>query len=240
MELKCVSRSLLRTADQVRSETPNLRGACQKLLEPSVRRVFSTIYGNLLATSGAKKLRTVLVCSAGQEEGASFVAAGLAVAVAENCLGEVLLIDGNFYHPTVAETFGLSGNDGFAEFLTGRTAEPVITKTSVPQLSVMSAGKTEGEHIHALEPLRFQEFLGKLASFYAFIVLDGPAVNSYPESALYASQVDRALLIIRARVARGPVVAKALDKLSKAGCDNPELILNRRTFPIPQSVYQKL
>ncbi len=104
----------------------------------------------------------------------------------------------------------------------------------------MGAGIIPPAPIQALEPMKFRGLLEKLGRFYQFILVDGPPINVYPESPLYASQVDRVLLVVHAGKTRVPVVAKALAKLAAAGCDNVEPILNRRTFVIPQAIYEKL
>lgn len=216
-------------------------GALRKLLAAEARRVFSGIYSNLLASGGATRPRTVLVCSASDGEGATTVAAGLAIAAAEKRVGQVLLIDGNCHSPGVNESFGAANGNGLGDLLAGSNdPSAVVKKTMISGLSIMGPGVMPGDHIRALGPPGFQSLLERLASTYQFILVDGPAINAYPESALYAPQVDRVLLVAYSGVTRGPVAAKALAKLSAAGCDKVEVVLNRRTFSIPQAIYRKL
>lgn len=228
---------LFRPTDSV----PGPIGALRKLLTPEARGLFSGIYSNLLASAGATRPRTVLVCSASDGEGATTVAAGLAIAAAEKRAGQVLLIDGNCHSPGVCESFGGAEGNGLGDLLAGSMdASAVVRKTTISDLSVMGPGVMPGDYIRALEPPRFRSLLERLASTYQFILVDGPAINTYPESGLYAYQVDRVLLVAYSGVTRGPVAAKALAKLSAAGCDKVEVVLNHRTFAIPQAVYKWL
>jgi len=119
-------------------------------------------------------------------------------------------------------------------------ASVVAQRTAIPNLSVMGVGAVPADHIQALEPMKFRSLLETLALTYSFIVVDGPSVNASPESLLYAPQVDRVLLVVSAGKTRVPVAAKALAKLAEVGCANAEVILNRRTFVIPQVIYEKL
>lgn len=216
-------------------------GVLRKLLTPEARRIFLGIYGNLLASVGATRPSSVLVCSASNGEGATTIATGLAIAAAEKRAGEVVLIDGNFHGPRVCETFGVSDGDGLGDLLAGMMdIGAVVRKTSFSALSVIGAGVHPGDHIRALEPPRFRGLLERIASNYKFIVVDGPAINTYPESVLYASQVDRVLLVAHSGVTRGPVVAKALTRLLASGCEKVEVVLNRRTFAIPRAIYKRL
>ena len=237
----------LEQADEVeelyRSLTSAVRQAStiQKLVTPEARRVFSGIYGHFLASASGAPSRIVLVCSASSGEGATTVAAGLAIAAAEKKTSRVLLIDGNCYSPGATDVFGVSGSKGLSDLLAGGIGTNFsFSKTMISNLTLMGTGLAPGNHMQALDPPKFRLLLDKLGGIYEFILVDGPAINAYPESLLYASQVDRVLLVIRAGVSRAPVVAKALSSLSAAGCDKVEMVLNRRTFAIPQKLYKRL
>jgi capsular exopolysaccharide synthesis family protein len=234
-------------ADEVQLEArsvPATVGAdniLHKLRSREARNVFSGIYEHLLASANGTQPRTVLVCSASGGEGGTFVAIGLALAVAEEGARQVLLIDGNLHHPQICEAFGVADNVGLGNLLAGsaniRTAGQ---RTSIANLSVMGVGGSLPEYIRALEPPKFHHLLEELAARYQFVVVDGPSIQAHPESLRYAPQVDRVLLVTQAGKTRVPVLARALAKLSTAGCDKVEFILNRRTFVIPQSIYNKL
>jgi len=212
-----------------------------KMLTTENRHIFSGIYQNLLALVGPGPSKAVLVCSANTGEGTTSVAVGLALAAAEQGTGLVLVIDGNFHSPNVCKVFGAADNTGLGNLLAGtREASAVVQTTPIANLLVMGAGIIPPAPIQALEPMKFRGLLEKLARSFRFILVDGPPVNLYPESLLYAPQVDRVLFVVHAGKTRVPVVAKALAKLAAAGCDNVEPILNRRTFVIPQAIYEKL
>ena len=216
-------------------------GMMRRLLEPEIGQLFSAIHDNLLASAGTNRLRRVLVCCASGGEGATTVAMGLAVAAAGKRVGQVLLIDGNCQRPRACTTFGVVAEGGLGDLVAGTMeADAVIKKTAIPDLSVMGVGVMPGDHVRTLGSPKFLSCLEQLSSRFQFILVDGPAVNPFPESALYAPSVDRVLLIVRAGVTRAPVVAKALARLSAAGCGKADVILNRRTFAIPQAIYKRL
>ena len=208
---------------------------------PGVRRVFIGIYNNILLTTAAAGQRNFLICAASPGEGGTTVAIGLAMAAAEIQDQPVLLIDGNFAHPQVCATFGLPELYGFGDWLAGRIeAKSAVQATRVPQLQVMGAGVAPLNHISLLEPPAFKNRLACLSREYATIIIDGPAVNVAPEPVLYAAQVDRIFLVVHAGITRAQVVATALDRLSAGGGEPVDLILNRRTFPIPPWIYRRL
>jgi len=212
-----------------------------KLRLPETRRVFASIYNNVLLTTDVTPLKSILVCAADEGEGATTVAVGLALAAAEQQTGPVLLIDGNFRKPGVLATFGQKDLYGLGEIMAGKMeADCAISATAAPNLRIMGAGAAQPNYVMKLESPSFQNFLQKLSALYALVIVDGPAVNFWTESVLFAPQVDRVFLVIHAGETRVPVVAAALSKLSANGCDKVELVLNRRTFPIPPWMYKKL
>jgi Mrp family chromosome partitioning ATPase len=199
------------------------------------------IYNNILLTAAAARPRNLLICAANPGEGGTTVALGLALAAAEIQDQPVLLIDGNFAHPQICAAFGLPEFYGFGDFLAGRIgAHSVAQATGVPQLRVMSAGVAPLNHVSLLESPAFKNLLAELNREYATIIIDGPAVNCFPESVLYSAQVDRTFVVVHAGSTRVQVVSTALDKLDAGGCGSVDLILNRRTFPIPPWIYRHL
>ena len=212
-----------------------------KLRLPDTRRVFASIYNNVLLTNDVTPIKNLLVCAADVGEGATTVAVGLALAAAEQQTGPVLLIDGNSRQPAILKAFGQEDLYGLGEIMAGKMeAQCAISATTAPNLRVMGAGAAQPNYVTKLESPNFQNFLQKLSALYALVLVDGPAVNTCPESVLFASQVDRVFLVVHAGETRVPVVEAALSKLAANGCDKVELVLNRRIFPIPQWIYKKL
>ncbi len=213
----------------------------EELYGPGVRRIFIGIFNNILLGTSEARPRNFLICAANPGEGGTTVALGLALAAAEVQDQPVLLIDGNFAHPQVCAALGVPELYGFGDLLAGRIgAHSAVQATGVPQLMVMGAGVAPLNHVGLLESPAGKKLLGCLNQEYATIIIDGPAVNTFPESVLYAAQVDRTFLVVHAGSTRVQVVSAALAKLDNGGSAKVDLILNRRTFPIPPWIYRRL
>ncbi len=113
------------------------KGAALKLLEPlrvnenldpnlvtyqnpqSIEsEMFKILRGNILFPAKGKPPRSILVTSALPGEGKSFVAANLAVSIAQNINEHVLLMDCDIRRPTVHTSFGFDdvpGLDGVSQ-----------------------------------------------------------------------------------------------------------------------------
>lgn len=212
-----------------------------KFSDPPSRQIFAGIYDNLLLSAGEKPPQSLLVCAARPQEGATTVALGLALAAVEQQGQPVLLIDGNFHNSGICGAFGLPESSGLGELISGRLdLSGAIRQTMVPNLLVVGAGVAQQGHLRNLETPNLRNLLNKLAPDYSLVIVDGPAVNAYPESVLYASQVDRTFLVVHSGVTRVPVVKTALAKLTLRKAGQVDLILNRRIFHIPAWLYNRL
>jgi capsular exopolysaccharide synthesis family protein len=213
----------------------------ERLSEPESRQVFMGIYNNFLLATGDSRQKSLLICAANPEEGATTAAIGLALTVAGVQSWPVLLIDGNFANPQVCKAFEAPDLHGLGDLIAGTTdVKGIIQATTVPHLWIMGTGVAPLDHVSTLEPPYFKNLVEELSADYRLIIIDGPAINRFPESVLYAVQVDRVFLVVHASVTRVQVMSTALTRLNVAGCDQVDLILNRRVFPIPPWIYKRL
>ena len=213
----------------------------RRLAEPKARQIFAGIYQNMALTDEAEAPKSVLVCAANRREGATTVALGLALAAAEQQTDPVLLLDGNFHAPQICGAFGLPEAAGLGDLIAG-LANPgaVVRKTPVANLWVMGSGVAHPGQVKGLEPPHLQDLLRVLAQQFPLVIIDGPALNPFPESVLYAAQADRTFLVVHSGMTRVPVIKTALAKLAPGVGGKVEIILNRRIFYIPGWIYQRL
>lgn len=212
-----------------------------KLHSPEAQRTFANVYNNLMLGSGETPVKSVLVCAADPGEGSTTVALGLALAAVAKQDRPILIVDGNCHDPSICRALNLTDLYGLGELIAKRVEsyKAVIQKTS-SGLYAIGAGIMHPNHLIDLEPPRFADLLKELAKDYALVIVDGPPVNVHPESVLYGSQVDQVIQVVYAGVTRVPVLSRALAKLTAANCKKVDILLNRRIFPIPGWIYNKL
>ncbi len=213
----------------------------RRLAEPAARQIFAGIYQNMALMAEARAAKSILVCAANRREGATTVALGLALAAAEQQTDPVLLLDGNFHAPQICEVFGLAEATGLGDLIAGLVNPmAVVRKTPAANLWVLGAGVAHPGQVKNLEPPNLQDLLQVLAQQFPLVIIDGPALNHYPESVLYAAQTDHTFLVVHSGVTRVPVIKTALAKLAPEVGSKVEIILNRRIFNIPGWIYQRL
>ena len=135
-----------------------------KSLEQILRHAgeLGSLQGSLLSASNGQSVRSLLVTSGRDHEGKSTVSAAMAATLASQG-AKVLLTEGNFRHPELADLFDVPASPGLREMLTGTSGKEVIRETSRPRLWVLPAG-AGGSLVELMSslPERLAELSGQL------------------------------------------------------------------------------
>ena len=197
----------------------------------------TSLQGSLLSAANGKGMRSLLVTSGRDQEGKSTVAIGLAVALARQANARVLLVDGNFRRPTLANLFDLSVAPGLREFLTGSSGEQVIQKTNEPRLSLLTSGGS-GSVAELLTKL--PDRLRALYEGFDYVIFDGDSTLTSSEAVLLARHVDGVVLVAECEQTKWEILALCKEKLTRLGGTVLGVVLNKRQFYIPGALYGKV
>lgn len=164
-----------------------------------------------------RPLRTILVTSAGPQEGKSTTALNLAATLAQ--YGErVLLIDADLRRPTVHDAMDLDRDPGLTNLLIrSATADRVIRRDVIPNLDVMPAGPTPPSPAELVGSLTMSETLGRLEDDYDRVVVDSPPVLAVTDAAGTAAFVDGVLLVIRSGSTEQRAAEHTVEHLRRLG-----------------------
>jgi protein-tyrosine kinase len=143
--------------------------------------------------------RSIMVTSTSPAEGKSFVAANLAVSVAQNLDRPVLLIDGDLRKPSLHRLFGFAHLPGLTEYLSGSAEwESFLKKTDVDSLYLFPAGSPPMNPSELLASSRMVSLMNDLAKRRElFTVLDSPPAALTADPSILAKLVDGILLVVR-------------------------------------------
>jgi exopolysaccharide/PEP-CTERM locus tyrosine autokinase len=160
---------------------------------------FKILRTNLLFPSSGKSPRTILVTSALPDEGKSFVAANLAISIAQSIQEYVLLIDCDIRRPSIHTKFGFGDTPGLSEHLANSTSlSSLLLKTEVDKLSILPGGKPPYNPSELLSSQRMSKLLEEVTERYRdrYIVIDTPPPKLTAETSAISRQVDGILLVV--------------------------------------------
>jgi hypothetical protein len=75
---------------------------------------------------------------------------------------------------------------------------------------------------------------------FDYVLIDSAAIQPHGETAALAQVADGVVLVVKAGQTRREVVQRALDALRAGNAQVAGIVLNQRTFPVPQAVYERL
>lgn len=170
----------------------------------------------------------VLVTGVSKGDGASTVALNLALAFAQAGT-ETVLVSADLRAGSVEELLGVKGRPGLVEHVAFGQAEDVtdvLVPTSVPNLSVLRAGRYTPNPAELIASPRTQAALAELRQNY-LLVVDSPPVVQYTDAVILASYADAVLLVASAGRTRVEELRRAMDSLSGSAFPSVGVVLNR-------------
>lgn len=193
------------------------------------RPLLSSIFGAAPASPDPRHA-VVLVTSAMPDEGKSYTSLHLAMSLAQEQSCEVTLIDADAPRRTLSEMLGARQNEGLLEFLSDpkRAPDGLLSPTSIPSLSFMSAGVGSGSMATEMfAGPRMESLLDSLTigTSRQLVVIDSAPVLVTSETPMLARSAGQLLLVVRSCSTTQDVVLEAVSRMRS---DRPMgLILNR-------------
>lgn len=146
--------------------------------------------------------RIVLVTSANEGEGKTFVAINLALALAYEKDTRVLLMDADAYRQSALSYMGISAEAGWVDYVadTSLTADELILDTNIPNLSVLPAGKERHEIPELMSSRRMQQLFEELqgGNSNQIVIVDSLPCLASTEPSILAGQASQTVFVVAA------------------------------------------
>jgi capsular exopolysaccharide synthesis family protein len=158
----------------------------------------------------AHEHNVLVVTGAASGEGATTVAAELAVALALMEQASVALVDANLRAPSLDRLFSVPDAPGLAELCHGATSiEGATHATAVARLRVVPAGGVPNDPLSMLMSSACTDAIAALRTSNRYVVVDAPPMLLYSDAAVLASRADSVLLVI----ARGRATKREISEI---------------------------
>ena len=188
---------------------------------------FRQIRGRLAASAADRPIQTLLVASFSPGGGASTVASNLANSIALSEL-KVLLVDANFYRPTMQSVYPFVSEIGLADVLAGpATLEQAIAQSpEVPALHVLGCGSRSRLPTELTDHRAFPEVLAQMKTQFDMIIFDGAPLTFVADSINLASRVDGVIAVLRAGMITRGTVGRIREQLRQVRANLVGIVLN--------------
>ncbi len=212
---------------------PPLGDVAREEVAKLVQRIFLTSNGNGPA-------RAVAFCGIEHGDGASWICAQVALAVAAQGATSVCAVDANLRSPGLHSHLGTANRHGLAEAV--RQVGPIrkfLGPGPSANLWVLPAGVSPDPSLMLISE-RLRERVAELRAEFDFLIFDAPPVGHANDAAVLGALLDGVVLVVGAHSTRRETARKAKGTLEKGNVHLLGTVLNGRTFPIPDALYRRL
>lgn len=187
---------------------------------------FRGIRTNVTLSTG-KTLKSVVVTSSQSGEGKTMVASNVALGFAQ--AGQrVVLVDADLRRPNVHNLMELPCEPGLSDTLLSQAVSAdVLRQTSIPNLTVMTAGSRVSNPAELLGGGAFAKLLTLLEQQFDIVVVDSPPVLAVTDATLLADQVGTVLFVVAADMTNRDAAQTAVNQLVRGHGRLIGAILNR-------------
>jgi Mrp family chromosome partitioning ATPase len=190
---------------------------------------------------GGEYNHTVVFSSSDEGNGCSWICARVAELLASQVTGTVCVVDANLQSPTLHEQFSVANHHGLADALrqTG-TIRGYVSQLSRRNLALVSCGSDARDAQNLVTTDRMRMRLNELRSEFDYVLIDCPAMSVSNVALSLGSVADGVVLVLKANTTRKDKARGAVRDLQAAKVKVLGAVLNQRTFPIPDKIYNKL
>jgi Mrp family chromosome partitioning ATPase len=216
-------------------------GPLQFDLEGSQLAELAKLVQRVFLLPGSEYNHTVVFTSSDAGNGCSWICARVGELLASQVTGTVCLVDANLESPTLHEQFGVPNHHGLSDALrqTG-TIRGYVSQLSRRNLALVSCGSESKDAQSLVTSDRMRMRLNELRAEFDYVLIDCPSISASNEALSLGSAADGVILVLKANATRKDRARSAVRDLQAAKVKVLGAVLNQRTFPIPDSIYNKL
>jgi Mrp family chromosome partitioning ATPase len=229
------SSRLLEPAFPVPGEKPNKDN--RRLDDDLTQRLVQQIF--LQQTQAAPRI--VVFAGIDHGNGCSQIATSVAETLAGNAPGAVCLVEANFRSPALPAILGTNNYHGLTDALLeeGRIRS-FIKPVCDGRLWLLSSGPLAADSPNLLTSQRTNARFAELREEFDFVIVDAPPMTRYADAIALGLLSDGVVLVLEAENTRREAALIAVENLRSSKIQILGAVLNKRTFPIPERIYNKL
>ena len=159
---------------------------------------FRALRTNLQFIDADESARSFIITSSIGGEGKSTTSANLALALAD-AGKKVIVIDADLRRPRLDAYLGIEGAVGLTDLLVGNVDfDDVVQTWGQSSLDVLPAGNVPPNPSELLGSHRMEELIAKLEKAYDYVIFDGAPLLPVTDSAILATRVTGAIVVVAA------------------------------------------
>ncbi len=190
--------------------------------------------------SSPEQPRVVVFSSVGSGDGCTWVCMNSALTLAAQNPGSLCIVDANLRSPSIHKQFGIENREGLSNALNqSGSIRNYVQQIAGSNLWVLPAGSAA--HLQpqmVFETLRVR--LAELRAEFETVLIDAPPASLYSDAVQLGRLSDGVILVLQGNTTRRESALSVKESFDTANVRLLGAVLNKRTFPIPQKLYNRL
>lgn len=185
--------------------------------------------------------RLVVFAGIDHGNGCSHIASSVAETLAGNAYGSVCLVEANFRSPGLPDVFGTTNHHGLTNALLEDGAiRSFVKPVRDDSLWLLSSGSLAVDSPRLLSSERLKARTEELRKEFDFVIVDAPPISRYADAITLGQLSDGVVLILEAEATHREAARAAVESLRSSNVPILGAVLNKRVFPIPEKIYNRL
>jgi capsular exopolysaccharide synthesis family protein len=185
--------------------------------------------------------RMVVFAAVDHGSGCSQIAASVAQTLTGKAPEAVCLVEANFRSPALPRMLGTTNYHGLTSALLEQGGihsflKPVYNSS----LWLLSSGPIAADSPNLLASDCMRRRCTELRERFGFVIVDAPPMARYMDAFILGKLCDGVVLVLEAGSTRRKAARAVVRNLRYSGIKILGAVLNKRTFPIPERIYNKL
>lgn len=204
------------------------------------REEVNKLVHRLFLVGGTDGPRHVVFSGTELGNGCSWMCVRAAEVLASQVGNSVCVVDCNLSSPSLHQQFGVENHYGLADALVGDgPIREYARQLSRPNLWLVSCG-APGDAQQLLASGRMRSRIAELRAEFDYVLLDVAPMSTGNHTMMFGSLLDGVVLVIKANATRRDSAREAVQQLRASNVRVLGVVMNQRTFPIPERIYKRL
>ena len=205
------------------------------------REEIARLVQRLFRTPDTVVPRVVVFTSVESGGGCTSISAAVAENLAAVAPGTFCIVDANLRSPALHRYFDLDNSIGFSDALMQNgPVQSFCQRVEGTNLWVLPSGSRNVDSNTLLATDAMPARLAELRAEFNHVIIDASPLNRSTDAVLLGRASDGLLLVVESNATRRETARNLTESLKSSNVRVLGAVLNKRTFPIPQNLYERL
>jgi len=222
---------------QVRKRYKERRGDLESISREEEIKLVQRIF----PVAGQRSPQIVLFSSVESDAGCASISIRTAEILAGRGDGSVCVVDANFQLPCLHHYFGTDNSKGLAEAVLGSLPiQDFLQKHPEANLWILPCGAAGGQLRFSGVNDRLRSRMTELRGQFKYVVIHSSPLDLDSAAILLSRWTDGVVMVVEADTTRRETARRMKQDLEAANVRILGVVLNNRTFSIPEALYRRL